>query len=148
MAEVVSVNISREKGTIKVPVEAIEVRKDHGIVGDAHADNWHRQISLLADESIEKMREKVREVPLTPGVFAENITTKDLELYTLPVGTRLRVGQALLEVTQIGKECHYGCEIRTITGDCVMPREGVFAIVLEEGVIRPGDSVELEEKGA
>lgn len=148
MAEVVSVNISREKGTIKVPVEAIEVRKDHGIVGDAHADNWHRQISLLADESIEKMREKVREVPLTPGVFAENITTKGLELYTLPVGTRLRVGQALLEVTQIGKECHYGCEIRTITGDCVMPREGVFAIVLEEGVIRPGDSVELEEKGA
>lgn len=145
MAKVVSVNISEAKGTIKKPVPEIQVKRDHGIIGDAHADNWHRQISLLADESIEKMRARMPEVPLTPGVFAENITTEGLELYTLPVGTRLRVGETLLEVTQIGKECHLGCEIRTITGDCVMPREGVFAIVIKEGTIRPGDTVALAE---
>lgn len=141
MAEVVSVNISEKKGTVKKPVSEIRVRKNHGVIGDAHADDWHRQISLLADESIDKMRARIPQTPLTPGVFAENITTRGLELFNLPIGTRLRVGQALLEVTQIGKECHLGCEIRTITGDCVMPREGIFAIVLEEGTIRPGDPI-------
>ncbi len=145
MAEVISVNISEKKGTVKTPVAQVQVKKEHGIIGDAHADNWHRQISLLADESIDKMRVRLPEVPLNPGVFAENITTRGLELYTLPIGTRLRVGETLLEVTQIGKECHLGCEIRSITGDCVMPREGIFVIVLEEGTIKAGDAVTIEE---
>lgn len=142
MAEVVAVCISREKGTPKFEVPEIQVKKEHGVVGDAHAGNWHRQISLLGDESVEVMRQKLPELP--HGAFAENILTRGLCLYELPVGTRLRVGPALLEVTQIGKECHQGCAIRKITGDCVMPREGIFAVVLEEGVIRPGDKVEVE----
>ena len=146
MATVVSVNISEKKGTVKKPVDSIEVKKDHGIVGDAHAENWHRQISLLADESIEKMRSRMPQVSLLPGVFAENITTQGISLFTLPIGTRLKVGDTLLEITQIGKECHMGCEIRTITGDCVMPREGVFAVVVEEGAIKPGDSIALIEE--
>lgn len=144
-AVVVSVNVSEKKGTVKTPVSEIQARRDHGIVGDAHADNWHRQISLLADESIDKMRARLPDTPLTPGLFAENITTRELVLHTLPVGKRLRVGQALLEVTQIGKECHFGCEIRSVTGDCVMPREGIFCAVIEEGVIRPGDPITFEE---
>ena len=141
MAEVKAVCISREKGTIKVPVESVELKIDHGIVGDAHAGNWHRQVSLLADESVDKMRSKVPNLP--SGAFAENILTKGIVLYELPVGTRLRVGPALLEVTQIGKECHYGCEIRKITGDCVMPRVGIFAKVIAEGVVKAGDSIEV-----
>jgi MOSC domain-containing protein YiiM len=142
MAEVVAVCISRSKGTPKVEVPEIEVKIDHGIVGDAHAGNWHRQISLLGDESVDVMREKLPELP--HGAFAENILTRGICLYKLPVGTKLRVGPALLEVTQIGKECHKGCAIRQITGDCVMPREGIFTKVLEEGIIRPGDEVTIQ----
>jgi MOSC domain-containing protein YiiM len=142
MAEVVAVCISRSKGTPKVEVPEIEVKIDHGIVGDAHAGNWHRQISLLGDESVDVMREKLPDLP--HGAFAENILTRGICLYKLPVGTKLRVGPALLEVTQIGKECHKGCAIRQITGDCVMPREGIFTKVLEEGVIRPGDEVTIQ----
>ena len=141
MAEVAAVCISEKKGTIKKEVPEIEVKLHHGIVGDAHAGDWHRQISLLAEESINKMREKIP--TLKNGAFAENIVTRGLTLYTLPIGTRLRVGQALLEVTQIGKECHNDCAIKKATGDCVMPREGIFTIVLEEGKIKPGDSVEV-----
>ena len=141
MAEVVAVCISEKKGTIKKEVPEIEVRLHHGIVGDAHAGDWHRQISLLAEESINKMREKIP--TLKNGAFAENIVTRGLTLYTLPIGTKLRVGQALLEVTQIGKECHNDCAIKKATGDCVMPREGIFTVVLEEGEIKPGDSVEV-----
>ena len=143
MAEVVAVCISEKKGTIKKEVPEIEVKLHHGIVGDAHAGDWHRQISLLAEESINKMREKIP--TLKNGAFAENIVTRGLTLYTLPIGTKLRVGQALLEVTQIGKECHNDCAIKKATGDCVMPREGIFTIVLEEGTIKPGDSVEVAE---
>jgi len=141
MASVVSVCVSEKKGTIKTPVAEIELRKNHGIVGDAHAGDWHRQVSLLAQESADKLRDKFPWIE--PGAFAENILTEGLVLYTLPVGTRLRVGETLLEVTQIGKECHYDCEIRQKTGDCVMPREGVFAIVIDEGVVRAGDVVEV-----
>jgi MOSC domain-containing protein YiiM len=141
MAEVAAVCISEKKGTIKKEVPEIEVKLHHGIVGDAHAGDWHRQISLLAEESINKMREKIP--TLKNGAFAENIVTRGLTLYTLPIGTRLRVGQALLEVTQIGKECHNDCAIKKATGDCVMPREGIFTIVLEDGKIKPGDSVEV-----
>ncbi len=114
---------------------------NHGIEGDAHAGDWHRQVSLLGEESVDKLRAHFPNLPA--GAFAENILTKGITLYELPVGTRLRVGGALLEVTQIGKECHHGCEIRRVTGDCVMPREGIFTVVLEEGSIRAGDTVEV-----
>ena len=144
MAEVVAVCISTVKGVPKKEVPVIEVKKDHGIVGDAHAGNWHRQISLLADESVDKMREKLP--MLKHGAFAENIVTRGLTLYTLPVGTKLRVGETLLQVTQIGKECHNDCAIKKATGECVMPREGIFAIVLEEGSIRAGDSIEIDSQ--
>lgn len=141
MAKVLSVNISEIKGTVKKPVESIKLQINHGIEGDAHAGDWHRQVSLLADESINKMREKLPDVTLVPGVFAENITTQGLELHTLPIGTKLKIGTALVEVTQIGKECHLGCEIRNLTGDCIMPREGIFTAVLEEGTVRAGDEI-------
>ena len=143
MAEVTAVCISTMKGVPKKEVPEIEVKIDHGIVGDAHAGNWHRQISLLAGESVDKMREKIP--ALKNGAFAENIVTRGLTLHEMPVGTRLRVGPALLEVTQIGKECHSACAIKKVTGDCVMPREGIFAKVLEEGVIRAGDRIEVVE---
>lgn len=143
MAEVTAVCISERKGTRKHTVPFIEVKKDHGIVGDAHAGNWHRQISLLADESVDTMRGKG--VELQPGDFAENILTRGIELNTLPVGTVLRVGETRLQVTQIGKECHNDCEIRRLVGTCVMPTKGIFAIVLDEGTIRPGDTISVEE---
>ncbi len=139
MASVVAVCISERKGTQKHAVPEIQLKIDHGIVGDAHAGNWHRQVSLLAQESVEKMKAVFPDIPV--GAFAENILTEGLTLYTLPVGTRLRVGDVLLEVTQIGKECHAHCAIRQQVGDCVMPREGIFTIVLEEGTIRPGDAI-------
>ena len=139
MASVVAVCISERKGTQKHEVPEIQLKIDHGIVGDAHAGNWHRQVSLLAQESVEKMKAVFLDIPV--GAFAENILTEGLTLYTLPVGTRLRVGEVLLGVTQIGKECHAHCAIRQQVGDCVMPREGIFAIVLKEGTIRAGDTI-------
>lgn len=139
MASVVAVCISERKGTQKHEVPDIQLKINHGIVGDAHAGNWHRQVSLLAQESVEKMKAVFPDIPV--GAFAENILTEGLTLYTLPVGTRLQVGEVLLEVTQIGKECHAHCAIRQQVGDCVMPREGIFAIVLEEGTIRSGDTI-------
>lgn len=142
MAEVIAVCISERKGIRKHEVPSIRVQCGHGIVGDAHAGNWHRQISLLAEESVDKMR--ALGLTLQPGDFAENILTRGLELKSLPIGTRLRVGETLLEVTQIGKKCHNDCEIKKLTGSCVMPTEGIFAIVLQEGEIFPGDTVTLE----
>lgn len=139
--KVISVNISEKKGTIKIPVPQIELKKNHGIVGDAHAGNWHRQVSLLAVESLEKMKEKIPS--LKPGDFAENIMTEGISLHTLPIGTLLSIGECELEVTQIGKECHKGCEIRNITGECIMPTEGIFAIVRKEGTIYPGDAIRI-----
>ena len=128
-----SINVSTAVGVPKTPVERAVLRENHGIEGDAHAGEWHRQVSLLADEDIETMRG--RGVDLPPGIFAENLTTRGIDLSRLPVGSRLRVGPALLEVTQIGKECHQGCAIRQAVGDCVMPRRGVFARVLSGGEI-------------
>mgnify|MGYP002572586435 CR=1 FL=1 len=143
MASVVAVCISEQKGTMKHEVPEIQVKKEHGIVGDAHAGNWHRQVSLLGSESVDKMKKVFPDIPI--GAFAENVLTEGITLYELPIGTRLRVGgQVLLEVTQIGKECHASCAIRKQVGDCVMPREGIFTIVLEEGTIRAGDRIELE----
>ena len=144
MAKVTAVCISDVRGVIKKPVPEIHVKINHGIVGDAHAASWHRQVSLLADESVEKMRAKMPDLPA--GVFAENILTSGICLNELPVGTKLRVGETLLKVTQIGKECHNdGCAIKRQTGDCVMPREGIFAEVIEEGVITPGDPIEVTD---
>lgn len=143
MAEVTAVCISEKKGVRKYAVQEIALRRNYGIVGDAHAGNWHRQISLLAEESIEKMR--ALGLSLTAGAFAENIVTRGIELKTLPIGTRLRVGETCLEVTQIGKECHNDCAIKKATGSCVMPTEGIFAIVVEEGIVRPGDEIRVEE---
>ena len=142
MGSVIAVCVSERKGVRKNETPQITVKRDHGIVGDAHAGNWHRQISLLADESIASMRSLG--LTLTPGAFAENIVTRGVELKTLPVGTRLRVGETLLEVTQIGKQCHNDCAIKKAAGKCVMPTEGIFAIVVEEGVIRPGDPITVE----
>ena len=140
-----AVCISERKGEQKHPVEAVQLVPDHGILGDAHAGKWHRQVSLLAKESVDRMQEHVS-VKLFPGVFAENILCEGIELKALAVGTRLRIGSALCEVTQIGKECHADCAIRRQAGDCVMPREGVFAAVLEGGTAKAGDRIMIEEK--
>lgn len=131
--KVLSINVSRETGVQKEPVDFAILRTSHGIEGDAHAGDWHRQVSLLADEDIETMRGKG--VDLDFGDFAENITTRGVDLGSLPVGTRLWIGEAELEVTQIGKECHQGCAIFQVVGDCVMPRKGIFARVLKGGRI-------------
>lgn len=139
MAKVVAVCISEQKGVMKHPVDSIELKCNHGIVGDAHAGDWHRQVSLLANESVDKMRKVLPNIAV--GAFAENILTEGLVLFELPVGTKLKVGETLLEVTQIGKECHKGCAIREQVGDCVMPREGIFTIVLEEGTVKAGDEI-------
>ncbi|BCO10849.1 molybdenum cofactor sulfurase [Desulfolithobacter dissulfuricans] len=141
MGKIVSLNISSKKGVNKEPVEAVELRVDHGIEGDAHAGKWHRQVSLLAQEAIDFMRAKGLE--LEPGAFAENITTEGIDLARLPVGTRLRAGEVELEVTQIGKKCHKGCAIFQQVGDCIMPREGIFAKVIVPGTLRTGDTLEV-----
>lgn len=137
--EVVAVCTSDSKGVPKAPRESAVLRVDWGIEGDAHAGNWHRQVSLLAMESIDKMR--AMGLKVGPGSFAENVTTSGVVLYTLPIGTRLRLGQALVEVTQIGKVCHNRCAIFEQAGDCVMPREGIFVKVLEGGTVVTGDTV-------
>ena len=140
MIKVIAVNISDKKGVIKQPIEQGFFKINHGLEGDAHAGNWHRQVSLLGSESIDKMKASGVE-GLTPGKFAENITTEGIILYELPIGTKLKIGEVLLEVTQIGKECHKGCQIKQLVGECVMPKEGIFAKVLEEGHIKTGDSI-------
>ena len=145
-AEIVAVCISDRKGVRKHQVPSGELRLHHGIVGDAHAGNWHRQISLLAQESIDKMR-ALGLTGLTPGAFAENLVTKGMDLVSLPVGTKLRIGQTVVEVTQIGKECHNdGCAIQKAVGQCVMPREGIFAVVVREGTVSPGDEIAVWEE--
>lgn len=137
---IVAVSVSEEKGMKKRNVESAKLEKDFGIVGDAHAGAWHRQVSILAEESIKKMRSKVSDVK--PGDFAENITTQGLDLLRLKVGDRLRMGaDAILEISQIGKECHTRCRIYYEAGDCVMPKEGVFAKVLKGGIIKAGDRI-------
>ena len=142
--KIVSIATSKKKGIQKVTVEEAFLKKEHGLEGDAHAGTWHRQVSFLASEEIDKAREKGLEV--TFGDFAENIATTGVDWKNIPVGSRVRLGQhALVEITQIGKECHNRCAIYYKAGDCIMPREGVFARVLEEGKIRCGDSISIEE---
>ena len=142
--KVVAVNISRDKGTKKRNVRRCELLMAFGLKGDAHGGHWHRQVSLLANESIDKMRQKGLEAAY--GDFAENITTEDIDLRNLPIGTTLRVGQeVILRMTQKGKECHDRCAIYYQMGDCVMPREGVFAEVVHPGQIAVGNSIEVTE---
>jgi MOSC domain-containing protein YiiM len=147
MAKIVAVCKSKKKGTRKkAAVEGI-LKEDYGLVGDAHADCCtHRQVSLLAMESIDKMRKLGFEVD--PGDFAENITTQGVKLASLPVDTRIFVGNdVILKVSQIGKECHSGCAIRQEIGKCIMPREGIFARVIHGGCIRAGDDIRIEKNG-
>ncbi len=140
MAKVLAVNSSKEKGQPKQAVAKGYFALQCGLQGDAHAGDWHRQVSLLGNESIDKIR-KLGFDNLATGSFAENLTTEGILLYALPVGSRLRAGETVLEVTQIGKECHMGCAIREKTGDCVMPREGIFAKVITPGWIQAGDEI-------
>ena len=144
MGTVTAVNISKEKGTQKQNVHSALVIDDYGIQEDAHAGKWHRQISLLSYERIEEFKKKG--APVVDGSFGENLIVKGLpDLKTLPVGTKLVCGDVVLEVTQIGKQCHNGCEIFKIMGDCIMPREGIFARVLHGGTISEGDEIRLSE---
>jgi MOSC domain-containing protein YiiM len=149
MTTIIAVCQSEKKGTKKTPVAEVIIKEDYGVVGDAHADCLtHRQVSLLAIESIDKMRSKGFDF-LQPGDFAENITTRGIDLVSLPIGTRLTVGkEVILEMTQIGKECHATCAIRQQVGDCIMPREGIFARVIHGGRIRAGDNIRVSKNKA
>ncbi len=147
MAKIVAVCTSDTKGVSKYPIAEGLLRKEYGMVGDAHASSeWHRQVSLLAVSSIEKMR--ALGLDLKPGDFAENLTVEGMELVSLPIGTRLAIGkEVILEVTQIGKECHKGCAIMQQVGKCIMPREGIFARVIVGGKVKAGDEVRVRGEG-
>ena len=138
---VVATSVSTKKGTRKVPQESIRLEVGLGVAGDAHAGAWHRMVSLLPEESVDEMRELLPK--LAAGDFAENILTRGLSLKDLPVGTVLEVGECELAMTQIGKKCHSDCEIHRITGKCVMPTDGVFAVVTRGGTVRPGDLIRI-----
>ena len=143
--KIVTVAVSKKKGTRKEIVDEALLVQDHGLEGDAHAGPWHRQVSFLAAESIEKVQDQGLDV--TFGDFAENIASSGVDWLGIPVGTRFRLGDtALLEITQIGKECHNKCAIYYLAGDCIMPKEGIFARVLKGGKIRPGDTIHMESK--
>jgi MOSC domain-containing protein YiiM len=142
MARIVAINLSERKGVPKQAVPVGRLITDWGFADDAHAGSWHRQVSLLGVESIRKI-EALGIQGLCTGRFAENVTTEGIVLYDLPVGSRLQLGSCLLEVTQIGKECHRHCAIYHQVGDCVMPREGIFARVICGGMVKAGDPIEV-----
>ena len=142
--KVLAVNISEKKGTKKTNIKSCFLLKDFGLKADAHGGPWHRQVSLLANESIAKM--KAMGLKVGYGDFAENITTKGVDLVHLPIGTEIRIGDSVtLRVTQIGKECHERCAIYYQAGDCVMPKEGIFAEVVNEGEVKAGDDIIIEQ---
>ena len=143
---IVSLNISAKKGIRKKPIKEVLLKTNYGIDGDAHASSkWHRQVSLLALESIRKMQDKGLNV--NPGDFAENITTEGIDLPTLPVGTKMTIGNNIeVEVSQIGKECHTRCAIYYLAGDCVMPKEGIFVKVIKGGKVKEGDEIVVNLK--
>ena len=143
MGVIKGICISEKRGTAKHEIEEAILAKDWGIQGDAHAGHWHRQVSLLSDEKIEEFRKKGADIEL--GAFGENLIVSGYDFRNLAVGTRFQCGEAVLEMTQIGKECHSHCEIYKRMGECIMPREGVFAIVLHGGTIRKGDLLERIE---
>ena len=144
MGIIKAINISKEKGTQKKSVPSANLIEDFGIEGDAHAGKWHRQVSLLSYEQYLLFKEKG--APIHPGSFGENLLVSGYDFKTIPVGTRFTCNDVILEITQIGKKCHSGCEIYKIMGDCIMPREGVFAVVIRGGVIKPGDELNIAEK--
>lgn len=144
MGKVIAINISEKKGVPKESIPEGNFIEDFGLEGDAHAGKWHRQVSLLGNESIEKMK-KIGIEGLCSGKFAENLTTQGINLYELPIGTKLKIGNTLQEVTQIGKECHSGCAIFHQVGQCIMPKEGIFTKVLKGGKIRVGDDISVIE---
>ena len=144
MAKIAAICISDVRGIQKHEIPEAFLKKDWGIEGDAHAGNWHRQVSLLSVDSVQKLQEKLS-FKLKNGDFAENVLVEGLAVSSLPVGTKLRIGEAVCEVTQIGKECHADCAIRKAAGDCVMPREGVFVKVLASGKVKKGDGIEVLE---
>ncbi len=144
MAKVVAINISNKKGIPKEQIQEGVFIEDFGLEGDAHGGKWHRQVSLLGQESINKAIEMGAD-GLEPGKFAENLTTEGITLYELPVGTRLKIGETIQEVTQIGKVCHEKCAIFYTVGECVMPKEGIFTKVIKGGKIKPGDDIEILE---
>lgn len=137
MAKIISINKSDVKGVVKIPQQSGKFIENFGLDGDAHAGNWHRQVSLLGIESFNKMMN----FDLHYGDFAENLTTEGIILYNLPIGTRLKIGETIQEVTQIGKECHTDCAIKKTVGKCVMPHEGIFTKVIQGGVINIGDEI-------
>ena len=144
--QIVAVSISPRKGQKKTNIPAGELKEDQGLEGDAHAGDWHRQVSLLAVESTAKIRE--RGLDVAPGDFAENITTSGIKIWQLELGTQLAVGrEALVEITQVGKECHERCAIYHQVGDCIMPREGIFTRVVRGGIVKPGDAIRVLPQG-
>lgn len=146
MAQLVSINVSERKGEPKTPVKWAVIGPE-GLAGDAHSGPWHRMVSLLAEESIQKIRD--RGLNVGPGAFAENLTTRGIDLLALPVGSRIRIGRGVvLEITQHGKKCHSHCAIYEQAGDCVMPREGVFGRVVAVGEVSEGDPIEIIAVGA
>lgn len=144
MGTIIAVNISEKKGTQKKNVHSAKLIEDWGIEHDAHAGKWHRQVSLLSYEKIEEF--KAKGAPVDEGAFGENLIVRGIDLKQLPIGTRLQCGEVLLEVTQIGKQCHKGCEIFQIMGDCIMPREGIFTKVLKGGMISEGDEINVVKR--
>jgi len=144
MGHIEAICISTKKGHVKKAIQSAEFRVNHGIIGDAHAGDWHRQISILPLESINTMREKIPN--LADGAFAENLVTSGIDFSEVGIGTLFHLADSIfLEVTQIGKECHTACAIRSRTGDCIMPREGVFCRVLQGGMLQPGDAIEITQ---
>lgn len=141
MGKIMAVCISEKRGTQKKNIEKVRLIENFGLEGDAHGGNWHRQVSLLSYEKVRAFEEKG--ISVEDGAFGENLLVEGFDFKTLPVGTRFRCGDALLEMTQIGKECHSHCEIYQAVGDCIMPREGVFARVLHGGMIQIGDELEI-----
>jgi TatD DNase family protein len=142
MGTIRAICVSAEKGTQKKDIGQVELVVQHGLKGDAHAGDWHRQISLLSLEKIDAFRAKGAEVDY--GAFGENLVVEGIDFASLPVGTQFRCGDALLEMTQIGKECHNHCAIFHKMGDCIMPREGVFARVLQGGMVKTGDEIQIQ----
>lgn len=144
MGKLIAINISRERGTEKKQIPKVRLIRNYGLDGDAHAGRWHRQVSLLSYEKIEEFRKKGAQIGL--GAFGENLIVEGYDFRNLPVGTRFQCGDVILEMTQIGKECHSHCEIYKRMGECIMPREGVFAVVLQGGKIKKGDILEKIEE--
>ena len=143
MGYIEAIAISRKKGVVKKETAEVKLVQDWGIEGDAHAGNWPRQVSLLAGESIDRIKEKIPDLAI--GAFAENLVTRGIDLRLIKIRERLILADnIILEVTQIGKECHSGCVIKEITGDCIMPREGIFAKVISGGRLQTGDEINLE----